>query len=1371
MLSRLLLMWVCGFFGFTSISQDVLLYEKFDDCSLPNDWSLEVSNDQDAGVTFGYMYNEKSDSLTIDGSCMVIFDDDILGNNMPTFIAELRSPMLYVGEYSSINFSVDVAFRAYGTSSLELFVVENEEYTSIARYSEGNGTGSSFSQAINFRADLSFLVDADTIQLAVIYDDDNMYAWYGGIDNVMVTGEDKGEAVVQENFNGCEIPIGWESEILRGEEAWVFGLVENNSASSNSMNGSCFAYFDDDGIGQDVPFSTVELRTPIFDGSAFAEYVLDFELIFRKAVDFENISVYIFDGTNYYLVEEFIEAVGGVQFNNFESISLDLTEYRAAQMQVAFRYEDGDAWGWWVGIDNVKISGKGDINDICSKAEELIVNQQCIPVSNRVAVNTGPDASCGEKIEHTLWYTFTAERSGMLEITNLADYNDIISIYSGNCDDLTELDCVNKDEHGFEGERILLELEEAEGITIRIASLVSKYGAQSGMSCLGARWLEVMPQPAKYDVLASAKPITVGDDCTIISNDRATMSLSLPIANELARADIWLTYECMESGAYLIETNTDFSESIVIFELIDGDIKEVMFNHFGQSVTLPNAEEGKQYAIQVSGLFSTIEGEACLKINKKNEDEPLANECANPLDIDINQIVDINNEFNTFSGIHPSCNVFSGNDTWLRFQSVGTSIYIGTDADFSAAIAVYEGLCDELEEVWCSENKTICEGYLQVTGLQSNEEYLIQVVSDFSFDELKGGNMAIKLMESIEDEPDPLSLLVSKICQEGSFAILEVIVNGGSGDYEINGNQTGDTLFAGEEYLIVVNDTINGCEVSKRGVIGCQSTSCDLIANSTIGNLQCYNGQDGYIFVELENAAEPVTYQWNDENVLGQNPIYLDEGLYTVTITDADQCVIIKEFIVSQPDELIAEFTINDESGQNTNDGSVEIDVSGGVFPYTYLWDNESTEAIQTDLIPNNYSVTITDALGCTKISEITISTFDCNFDLSTSIISPKCFDSEDGSITLTSNNKEVIQDVLWSNGASGTSLDTLSQGEYMATITLGNGCESIEIYTIVAPDEIVITEESNVDVKCHGEANGAISLSAIGGTGDKRFLWTDGLESGSRDDLLAGLYDVTAIDSNDCAEVFTIEINEPELMEIASFMSSDPSCYDSEDGSICIFINGGLLPYDFDWGDALPAMSKLENLTGGTYPLAVYDLNGCALTTEVVLNIPDQISVSIVSILLDESYPTQAAINIDVLGGSSVYTFAWSLDGEVVSTDEDPQGVEHGLYTLLVTDSNGCEQEMDVLVNPTSINDLSSVSLEVYPNPAMDYTEIIVDQNDFADLQYKVYSADGKLMLQTQQLTGNKAKIDLELYPSGSYFVELINRVNVRRVPFIKVK
>ncbi|MFT6336649.1 MAG: hypothetical protein ACI86M_000877 [Saprospiraceae bacterium] len=1370
MLSKMLLMLVFGFIAFASNSQDVLLYENFDDCSLPSGWDLEVTNDQNAGVTFDYMYNEKSDSLTIDGSCMVIFDDDILGNNMPSFVAELRSPMLDVAEYSSINFSVDAAFRAYGTSSLEFFVIANEEYISIARYSEENSTGSSFSQAINFRADLSFLVDADKIQLAIVYDDDNMYAWYAGIDNIMVIGEDKGEAVVQENFNSCEIPAGWESEILRGEEAWVFGLVENGNTSSNSMNGSCFAYFDDDGIGQDVPFSTVELRTPIFDGSAFAEYVLDFDLIFRKAVDFENISVYIFDGTNYYLVKEFIEEVGGVQFNNFESLSLDLTEYRAAQMQVAFRYEDGDAWGWWVGIDNVKISGKGDINDICSKAEELIVNQQCTPVSNRVAVSTGPDASCGEKIEHTLWYSFKAERSGILEITNSADYNDIVSIYAGTCDTLSELDCVNKDEHGFQGERVLLELTEGENIIIRIASIVGKYGALSGVSCLGAQWLEMMPFPAEYDMIGSAMPITVGEDCTPISNDRATMSLSLPVANELARADVWLTYECMQSGNYLIETNTDFSESIVLFELIDSVLQEVVFNHFGQSVILPNAEEGRQYVIQVSGLFSTVEGVACVKISQETEVDVEANECADPIDIEIGQIVDINNEANTFSGIYPSCNVYSGKDIWLRFQSVSTSIYIGTDTGFPAAIAIYEGLCDELEEVWCSENKIICEGYLHVTGLQPNEEYLIQIVSDYTFDELKGGNMAIKLIESIEDEPEPLGILVNEICQDGSMAVLEVLVYGGSGDYEIIGNQSGDTLFAGEEYLVVVND-IDGCEVTKQGVIGCQSSSCDLIANSTIGNLQCYNGQDGYIIVGLENASEPTTYQWGDESLIGQNPINLDVGLYSVTITDADQCVMIKEFILSQPDALLAELIINDESGPIANDGSVEIIGTGGVFPYSYIWEDGSTEATIDSLMPNNYSVTITDALGCTKVSEITISAFDCNFDISSAIISLTCFDSEDGNIGLTSNNEVEIQNVSWSNGSNGITLENLSQGEYTATITLKNGCESIEVYTVNGPDIIELVEESNVDVKCNGEANGAISLSAVGGAGDKRFLWPDGMESNSRGDLEAGPYEVIVIDSNECIQVFSIEINEPELLEIASSMSNDPSCHDSEDGMICIFINGGLLPYDFDWGDALPAISKLENLAGGIYPLTVYDLNSCTLTTEVVLNIPDEISVMVVSILVDESNPDKAAIDIDALGGSGVYTFIWSLDGEVVSTEEDPQGIDKGLYSLTITDSNGCEQAIDVLVIPTSIYDLTKISIEVYPNPAMDYTEIIVDQNDFLDLQYKVYSTDGKLMVKTQRLAANRVRIDLESFVSGSYILELVDGDNVRRVPFVKVK
>ena len=104
--------------------QELLFSEDFNNCALPASWNLSVTNNQDAGVSFGYPLNTNSDSIAIDGSCMVIFDDDILGNNMPDFKATLTSPQFSTKNYPTIRLTADIHFRAYETSTFTITVIE-----------------------------------------------------------------------------------------------------------------------------------------------------------------------------------------------------------------------------------------------------------------------------------------------------------------------------------------------------------------------------------------------------------------------------------------------------------------------------------------------------------------------------------------------------------------------------------------------------------------------------------------------------------------------------------------------------------------------------------------------------------------------------------------------------------------------------------------------------------------------------------------------------------------------------------------------------------------------------------------------------------------------------------------------------------------------------------------------------------------------------------------------------------------------------------------------------------------------------------------------------------------------------------------------
>ncbi|MFT7451089.1 MAG: hypothetical protein ACI9VN_001812, partial [Patescibacteria group bacterium] len=130
--------------------------------------------------------------------------------------------------------------------------------------------------------------------------------------------------VLSESFNDCEPAPGWSTTIVEGLVDWQFGFIDNSNAwASNSMNGSCFAFFDDEANGGNTLPSVVRLTSPFFDGAAFAEYNLSFDVVFRKQEDLEHFSVFVFDGTTLQLVNKYYDAVGGEQFNNFQTINLD----------------------------------------------------------------------------------------------------------------------------------------------------------------------------------------------------------------------------------------------------------------------------------------------------------------------------------------------------------------------------------------------------------------------------------------------------------------------------------------------------------------------------------------------------------------------------------------------------------------------------------------------------------------------------------------------------------------------------------------------------------------------------------------------------------------------------------------------------------------------------------------------------------------------------------------------------------------------------------------------------------------------------------------------------------------------------------------
>ena len=121
-------------------------------------------------------------------------------------------------------------------------------------------------------------------------------------------------------------------------------------------------------------------------------------------------------------------------------------------MRVVFEYDDGKAWGWWAGLDNIKVTGSGVANDICTNAVTLYSGMNCLPANTFNALFDGPASPCVARSVGGLWYHWTADFSGTARFKTTADFNDVVMVYSGDCNNLTPVLCNNDDEHGFTGE-------------------------------------------------------------------------------------------------------------------------------------------------------------------------------------------------------------------------------------------------------------------------------------------------------------------------------------------------------------------------------------------------------------------------------------------------------------------------------------------------------------------------------------------------------------------------------------------------------------------------------------------------------------------------------------------------------------------------------------------------------------------------------------------------------------------------------------------------------------------------------------------------------------------------------------------------------
>lgn len=507
-------------------------------------------------------------------------------------------------------------------------------------------------------------------------------------------------------------------------------------------------------------------------------------------------------------------------------------------------------------------------------------------------------------------------------------------------------------------------------------------------------------------------------------------------------------------------------------------------------------------------------------------------------------------------------------------------------------------------------------------------------------------------------------------CAYGTDGSIDLTVTSGSGSYTYlwsNGATTEDLseLKAGT-YTVTITDA-SGCSIERSITVNNPRPifvrQLELIQPDCHGNL-------GSISVGAAYGTEPYTFEWSNGQT-GSSISGLEPGTYTVTITDANGCTRTRNFNIQEPS--LPQLSI---SGGSCG-GTLSASTSGGTAPYTYEWSTGDSTATIDYTAGGTYTVTVTDTNGCTSTETITVGNPAPAISLEYTVTQPLCYGDTNGSIDLTLTGGTAPYTYTWSNGETTEDLDGLGTGTYTVTVTDSSGCTATASISIQAPRAIYIRTLETVNVNCLGD-EGSITVEAMYGTAPYTYEWSNGDTTTTADSLSAGTYTVIVTDANGCTSQRRFSISEETGPAVAV---SSSGCGDTYE--LTANVTGGTAPYTYEWtnGEASSSISAGP----GSYTVTVTDASGCRQSAEFTLEeSPSPVSLQASLTHVSCAGGSNGSANVVVLGGVAPYTFDWSNG----SSSETATGLSAGMYSVQVTDANGCSEVLAfTITEPQSLN------------------------------------------------------------------------------------
>ncbi|GAB4287537.1 MAG: hypothetical protein Kow0068_13300 [Marinilabiliales bacterium] len=464
------------------------------------------------------------------------------------------------------------------------------------------------------------------------------------------------------------------------------------------------------------------------------------------------------------------------------------------------------------------------------------------------------------------------------------------------------------------------------------------------------------------------------------------------------------------------------------------------------------------------------------------------------------------------------------------------------------------------------------------------------------------------------------------------------------------------TISSAGTYSVTVADA-SGCTGTDQVTVTANSNPTPTITGSLsfcTGNSTILDAGSGY-----------VSYSWSPSGST-QTISVNTAGTYSVTVTDDNGCTGIDQVDVTVAANLTPTIT---GVLAICNGASTTLDAGAGYSSYN--WSTGSTTQTINVSSAGTYSVTVSDAGGCTGTDQVNVT---ANSNPTPSI---------SGALSFCTGNSTTLDagagyiGYLWSTGATSQTLNVTSAGTYSVTVTDSNGC--------TGTDQVDVTVAANLTPTISGILNFCTGSSTTldAGSGYASYLWSTSEITQTIQVSSGGTYSVTVADASGCTGTDQVTVTE----------NSNPTPVISGSLTICpgssTTLDAGSGYSGYLWNDASTSQTINVN-TAGTYSVTVTDNNGCSGSSQVNVTESPAMTLVLTPTDLNCNGDLSGSITSSCTGGSAPFTYNWSNG----STNQDLNNIAAGTYTLTVTDGNGC-----TIVESTTVQEPTPVVVSSIPD------------------------------------------------------------------------